>query len=57
MEEQKKSGIPFTILSARNYAKFHLAEFLVAVPFIMAYPVHDLCTHHYDNWKKKQLAW
>ena len=42
MEERKESGFPFTILSARNYAKFHSTEFLVAVPFIMVDPVHDL---------------
>ena len=42
MEEQKESGFPITILSARNYARFHSTEFLVAVPCVMVDPVHDL---------------
>ena len=42
MEERKNSGIPFHILSARNYAKFHSTEFLVAVPYAMVDPVHTL---------------
>ena len=42
MEERKESGLPFTILSARNYARFHSTEFLVAVPITMVDPVHDL---------------
>lgn len=42
MEERKNSGIPFHILSCRNYARFHSTEFLVAVPYAMVDPVHTL---------------
>ena len=42
MEERKFSGLPFHILSARNYAKFHSTEFLVAVLYAMVDPVHTL---------------
>ena len=42
MEERKETGLPFTILSARNYARFHSTEFLVAVPVTMVDPVHYL---------------
>ena len=42
MEERKESGIPFTIVSAKNYGKFHSTEFLLAVPYVMVDSVHDL---------------
>ena len=42
MEEQNDLGPPFRILSARNYARFHSTELVVAIPYVMVDPIHDL---------------
>ena len=44
MEETKETDAPFRILSARNNARFHSTEFLVALklPYVLVDPIHDL---------------